>query len=676
MWDRVVASDPGLTRLATAARTTLSVALAVVVVGTLGRAAGFSTSVTVLAAIVAMQTAVAVNDPRPRATTLLVPIPGAIGATLATLVAGRVWIGDVVFLLVLFVAVAIRARGPRWTAFGTILMITYFLGLFFRESLGQLPSLLVAIVLAALATYLVRFVLLPDRADLLARHTLNAFVARVRLVAASALDLLRATDEQPAQNRLRHVVQRLNETALTIENRLRDRDIEEIRIVFDAELAGENVAEAAVRLRRAGTPVPRALLLALQALQSSSAQRAARVAQRVDDDPDAGPEARELAIAIRDLVAAVAQVRSTVEKLAVTDQPWGAGAGPQQPALQQAVQITVASAASIAVGEALSPSRWFWAVLAAYFVFSGTASAGETLARAWHRTVGTAVGALAGILLANLLLGQTALDVAAIFVFLFCAMYAVRFSQAVMIFFITTDLALLYALTGTFSDELLGIRIAETAIGAIFGGLASTLIFPTRTADVIVSTARDALDGAGTLVHAAIGKLLDANSTPDPIDLAHDLDVRIQRFVARARTIVAAPPALTGAGPDLRRWMFSLAQYSYYARNLASLVDHDPGIAHGKGAEALRALEPAMLENIDAAAARLQRRDERTIAETAPLLEEIRLAQGELEPAAHLLERLDRTIARLSREPGALVRGAAAGPTVLGPERSSVVPGD
>ena len=676
MWDRVVASDPGLTRLATAVRTTLSVALAAIVVSALGRAAGFSASVTVLAAIVAMQTAISVNDPHPRGTTLLVPIPGAIGAALATLVAGRGLLGDVVFLLVLFVAVAIRARGPRWTAFGTILVITYFLTLFFRATLNQLPSLLVAIVLAALVTYLVRFVLLPDRADWLARRTLDAFVARVRLVAASALDILRASDEQRAQSRLRHVVQRLNETALAIENRLRDHDIEEIRIVFDAELAAENVAEAAVRLRRAGGPVPRALTLALQALQSNSPQRAARIAQRLDDDPEANSQARELASEIRDLVAAVARVRSTGEKLAVTDQPWGAGAGAQQPALQQAVQITVACAASIAVGEALSPSRWFWAVLAAYFVFSGTASAGETLARAWQRTIGTAVGALAGILLATLLRGHVALDVAAIFVFLFCAMYALRISQAIMIFFITAELALLYALLGSFSEELLEIRLAETAIGAIFGGLASTLIFPTRTADVIVSSARDALEGAGLLVQAAIGKLLDASSTPDPIDTAHDLDGRIQRFVARARSIVAAPPALTGAGRDLRRWMFSLAQYSYYARNLASLVDHEPGIAHGTGAEALRALEPLMRENIDAATARLNRSNERTTAETGPLLEQIRLAQSELEPAAHLLERLDRTIARLSREPGALVRGAAAGPTVLGPERSSVVPGD
>ncbi|HTW83659.1 MAG TPA: FUSC family protein [Candidatus Sulfotelmatobacter sp.] len=658
-WDRVIASDPGLTRLATAVRTTLSVALSVVVVGTLASAYHFSPSVTVLAAIVAMQTAIAVNDPHPRGTTLLVPIPGAIGAALGTLVAGHAVVGDVLFLIVLFTAVAIRARGPRWTAFGTIAMITYFLTLFFGATREELPQLIVTIVIAALLTYLVRFVLLPDRSDWLAQHTLDAFVARVRLVAGASLDLLAASDEERALQRLRRVVEQLNATALTIENRLRagdSGDVEEVRIVFDAELAAENLAQAAIRLRRSGAPTSRALWLALRALRSSSPQRAARIAGRVDDDAGAGAEARELATAICDLVASVAQVRSTVERLAVTDQPWGAGAGAQQPALRQAVQITVASAASIAVGELLSPSRWFWAVLAAYFVFSGTASAGETLARAWQRTIGTAVGALAGILLAHLLRGNEMLDVAAVFVFLFCAMYTLRISQAVMIFFITADLALLYALLGSFSNQLLEIRLAETAIGALFGGLASTLIFPTRTADVIASSARDALEGAVGAVTATIDKLLDARSTEDPIDAAHELDDRIQRFVVRARSIVSAPAAVTGASHDLRRWMYSLAQYSYYARNVASLVDREPGLAQGRAAEALRELEPAMLANIAAAQAWLADHKDHATVDTAAQFDAIRRAQPDLTAEAHLLERLDRTMARLAREAGTLVR--------------------
>jgi uncharacterized membrane protein YccC len=656
VWDRVVASDPGLMRLVAAIRTTLAVALAVVVVGALGKAFDFSSSVTVMAAVVAMQTAVSVNDAAPRLTTLLVPIPGAIGAALGVLVAGRGLLGDVVFLIVLFVAVAIRARGPRWTAFGTILMITYFLTLFFRAQLSELPQLLATIVLAALLTFLVRFVLLPDRSEWIAHRTLDAFLARVRLVAGSAVDLFGASDDERARARLRRVAQRLNETALTIENRLRDRDLDEIRIVFDAELAAENLAEAAVRLRRSGTPLPRALGLALRALRSGSGSRAGRLADRVGDDPNAPSEARDLADAICDVVTAVAQVRSTVAKLAVTDQPWGSGAGAQQPALRQAIQITIASAASIAVGEALSPSRWFWAVLAAYFVFSGTASAGETLARAWQRTIGTAAGALAGILLAHALRGHELLDVIAVFAFLFGAMYALRISQAVMIFFITTDLALLYALIGSFSDQLLAIRLAETAIGALFGGLASTLIFPTRTAEVIGASARDALAAAGVLVRTAIDKLLDAQSDDDPIVAAHELDARIQQFVARARTIVGAPQALTGAGRDIRLWMFSLAQYSFYARNLAALVDGAPGIAHERSAEALRELETAMAANVHAAEDWLEHRHEVPTTDTAPLLDEVRRTQAELEPVAHLLERLDRTMARLARDPGTLVR--------------------
>ena len=82
--------------------------------------------------------------------------------------------------------------------------------------------------------------------------------------------------------------------------------------------------------------------------------------------------------------------------LALTDKPWGGGAGVQAPVLRQAIQATAVSAVAIAVGEALSP--WYWAALATYFSFIGTASSGETFAKAWSRIVGTALGVAAGII--------------------------------------------------------------------------------------------------------------------------------------------------------------------------------------------------------------------------------------------------------------------------------------
>ena len=79
--------------------------------------------------------------------------------------------------------------------------------------------------------------------------------------------------------------------------------------------------------------------------------------------------------------------------------------------------MTVAAAVAIGVGEAISAARWYWAVLAAFVVFAGTVSVGETLNRAWGRTGGTVVGILAGIAVVRVVRGNDALELALIFAF-------------------------------------------------------------------------------------------------------------------------------------------------------------------------------------------------------------------------------------------------------------------
>ena len=48
---------------------------------------------------------------------------------------------------------------------------------------------------------------------------------------------------------------------------------------------------------------------------------------------------------------------------------------------RQAVQVGVATSLAIVGGELISPSRWYWAVIAAFVVFAGTSSRGDVLTR-------------------------------------------------------------------------------------------------------------------------------------------------------------------------------------------------------------------------------------------------------------------------------------------------------
>src|SRR5262249_48463067 len=139
------------------------------------------------------------------------------------------------------------------------------------------------------------------------------------------------------------------------------------------------------------------------------------------------------------------------------------------PTTRQAIQVAVAASLAIVTGELVSPARWYWAAIAAFVVFAGTNSWGETLTKGWQRLLGTVLGVPSGILVATLASGNKVASLAMIFVCLFCAFYFMKVTYSLMTFWITTMLALLYGLLGQFSLNVLLLRIEETAIGAVIG---------------------------------------------------------------------------------------------------------------------------------------------------------------------------------------------------------------
>ena len=148
---------------------------------------------------------------------------------------------------------------------------------------------------------------------------------------------------------------------------------------------------------------------------------------------------------------------------------------------RQAIQVSVAAALAIVIGEAVSPSRWYWAVIAAFVIFAGTNSWAETLNKGWQRLLGTVLGVPSGVLVATLVSGNTIASLVMIFVCLFCAFYFMKVTYSLMTFWISTMLALMYGLLGEFRLGLLLLRIEETAIGAVIGIAAAMLVLPVNT---------------------------------------------------------------------------------------------------------------------------------------------------------------------------------------------------
>ncbi|WP_353961926.1 FUSC family protein, partial [Mycolicibacterium hippocampi] len=107
--------------------------------------------------------------------------------------------------------------------------------------------------------------------------------------------------------------------------------------------------------------------------------------------------ARRVGMAVTDATAVIRRIRELTERGSTTpDAPLSAPPAPDpadgdglSPTTRQAIQVTVAVSLAIVAGEALSPARWYWAVIAAFVTFAGTTSFGETLTKGWQRLLGT-----------------------------------------------------------------------------------------------------------------------------------------------------------------------------------------------------------------------------------------------------------------------------------------------
>jgi uncharacterized membrane protein YccC len=150
------------------------------------------------------------------------------------------------------------------------------------------------------------------------------------------------------------------------------------------------------------------------------------------------------------------------------------------PGIRPAMQTAIAAALAVFSGELVSPSRWFWAAFAAYVMFQGTRSRGESIAKGIEFMIGTVSGVVIGAVAATLLSGHDALTLIAIIAAVFLAFQANGAAYGVMTFWITIILGLLFGMIGYFAPEFLLLRLKETAAGAVCGVLVASFVLVRR----------------------------------------------------------------------------------------------------------------------------------------------------------------------------------------------------
>jgi uncharacterized membrane protein YccC len=651
--DRLTASDPGLGRLRMAASGVLAMASTLGLEYLFRRLAGADAQTILIAmlmgAIVAMMGSMGLGTGSAwdkARTAAFFPVAIGVGLVLGSAVAGHRDVLLAVFVVVMFAAVFVRRFGAPFFFYGFMAWIGYFFASFLGTGFGSLPALIEDVALASAWVLLLSVTVLRHRADRILRRTLAGFAARGRAVAAAAASLLQEPDEERARRRLRSQQARLAEAALMVEGQLGDTTAVPAgwsapalrQWLLDLHLALDGLALAATGYsedrRRAGSAAHRppgeqvaAAAQLCQLVAAGDDEEAGRTARAMPEgDPDRPAESRA---ARRASVSTLSYAHALGRSPTIDTDGGGSAEGGEEefePAVtlmmgnvpgsaavardvrarggrwnplarldmttRQAVQVAIAGALAIGAGQALSSRRYYWAVIAAFVVFTGTATRSETLIKAANRVVGTLAGLGVALVLAHVTAGNDVAILAVILGSLFLGFYLIRVSYAYMIFFITIMVAQLYTVLHEFTNELLFLRLEETAIGAGCGILVAFAFAPLSTRDTARSARTAFLAGLAELLEKA-GDIFDKGGSLVELDgFARSLDLKLSQLNQVLRPLTRGGPLSGGNAPQARHRLTLYAAADTYARGLAASIRRE-AVRGSDRAEACRALARA-----------------------------------------------------------------------------------
>jgi uncharacterized membrane protein YgaE (UPF0421/DUF939 family) len=235
-----------------------------------------------------------------------------------------------------------------------------------------------------------------------------------------------------------------------------------------------------------------------------------------------------------------------------------------------AIQMGIAVGGAILAGDALSGRRFYWAVIAAFITFMGANTAGEQLRKSVFRVAGTVIGVIAGALLAHLVGDVVWLQILVVIVSLFLGLYLFRINYTFMTIGITVMVSQLYVELDEFSNSLLLLRLAETAVGAGVAIVTVLLVLPLHVGRVARVAARQQLEALADLADRCLDRLADpASAAGSDLELraaGRRVDVAYQALVATVWPM--RTPLFGSLAERVTGFMATAVAARHYARNL------------------------------------------------------------------------------------------------------------
>ncbi|MGH7097043.1 MAG: FUSC family protein [Stellaceae bacterium] len=629
----VAVPDPGFSRLTEGAGAVLAAAAAVGTLVLLFTLTGVpALAPAMFGGMVGMYAVIMPGDATEagrRLTTALIVLPAIGAATLGAAVAPSFALSIAVMVVVVLLGVWVGGFGPRLAAIGQMAFMSYYFGLLLHFRLTLVPAFAVAAAVGAIWAYLFRFVFLADRPDRVLHGGLAAFRARLVLMFDPLIDAVSAARWDPdISRRVRGDMRQLHRCAAFLQGQLRTADPEapgpqasagELRLrLFDTELAANYATATARRFAGSGAVISialRAQLAGMLERAQAHLRREAKNASRPpsstvpadhkkpkenqDRPPERWPEqARRLHGAVCELLR-VAGAMQDVETADLADphiaareiatdtdpsatqsdpvpeqQQSSAGSqdyGLQAPTSRRAIQAAAATGLAVLAGATVTPTHQYWAALAAFLVLGSTETIEETFVKGLARIAGTIAGAAVGFGVTAITGANPSVVLPLLAFCVFAAMYLRPLSYALMIFWITMMLALLYEFLGTLTAETLEVRAAETVIGAAIALGAAALLLPARARQKVNSDGVAFLQTLEDIIQACLKRLAGTADVASLADQALTLGQRFRRLNTSAAPLRRVAGALRRDG--IERRLTAIAALTYYARYLIKATE-------------------------------------------------------------------------------------------------------
>ncbi|MGG3912293.1 FUSC family protein [Rossellomorea vietnamensis] len=616
---RILASDPGRKRFQQAGKATISLISAVFTMLFLLKQFDHpSITPAIVSGMVGMLGIFVVMDDttgKKKITTLLVGVSVAIGITLGSAFAHYSLVVNALLVGVIFSAFYFSRFAIRYFSMGMAGFMSIYISSILQLDVAHLEWFYLGIVIGLVYAFLYNFIIFKDSVHML-RRSMRSFHIQSNLTFTILMKMIEDPNTSGKRRKqLDQNVRRLNEYARSVAGDINENDLKklwpgieasQLRLyVFDTEMLIQTLTDSLKKLKDLEAlevmELRRLLVWVLRSLRDAEvlaqdydprsleeAEKAIQALRLVlsevlnqEEKPEGwvyllrriesiANHVLEAAITIQESLNVSEYKESTVESDAEPEEEDKEEESEEdkslKPSTRKAIQALVAGTLAIIVGMLIAPAQPYWVLLTTFIVQIGTETVGRTYMKAIQRSIGTVIGAIIGFGAANLVSGNSQLEVVLLFAVLFLAFYLFPVSYTLMSLFITMLIAFMYdLLLGGISIQLMGARVIDTIAGAVIALIVSAFVFPKRTKDKVA----DSFDDFFGDLQGYVSSYIKTFTVPEDkalTDQAFDLDQKLQAIKDEAQSLLQRPGSLTRSG--VGRWITVVTAINYYAKHL------------------------------------------------------------------------------------------------------------